>query len=65
MMTLFDEEQVMRAYVESEKQEAAKQVAKRTIQKMLENGKIKVDEIGNYFPYLSDEEIMEIKKEML
>ncbi len=55
----------MRAYVESEKQEAAKQVAKRTIQKMLENGKIKVDEIGDYFPYLSDEEIMEIKKEML
>ena len=65
MMTLFDEEQVMRAYVESERKEAAKQVAKGTIQKMLENGKLTVDELRDYFPYLSDEEIIEIKKEIL
>lgn len=65
MMTLFDEEQVMRAYVESERKEAAKQVAKGTIEKMLENGKITVDEIGGHFPDFSAEEIMEIKKEML
>ena len=65
MMTLFDEEQVMRAYVESERKEAAKRAAKGTIEKMLENGKLTVDEIGDYFPDLSDEEIMEIKKEYL
>ena len=65
MMTLFDEEQVMRAYVESERKKAAKQAAKGTIQKMLENGKLTVDELRDYFPYLSDEEIIEIKKEIL
>lgn len=60
MMTLFDEEQVMRAYVESEKKEAEK----GTIGRMLQKGKLTVDEIADYFPDLSVEEIMEIKKEL-
>lgn len=29
---------------------------------MLENGKLAVDEIRDYFPDFSDEEIMEVKK---
>ena len=49
MMTLFDEEQVMRAYVESEKMEAAK----KAIGRMLQKGKLTVNEIADYFPDLS------------
>ncbi len=60
MMTLFDEEQVMRAYVESEKME----VAKKAIGRMLQKGKLTVNEIADYFPDLSIQEIREIEKEL-
>lgn len=60
MMTLFDEEKIMRTYIANERREAAREAA----EKMLRNGKITVDEIAEYFTELSAKEIQEIEKEL-
>lgn len=61
MMTLFDEERIMRTHVASERREAAREAA----EKMLKAGKISVDEIAEYFSELTTEDIQEIEKELL
>ena len=61
MMTLFDEERIMRTHVASERREAAREAA----EKMLKAGKISVDEIAEYFSELTAEDIQEIESGLL
>ncbi len=61
MMTLFDEERIMRTHIASEKKEAAKETA----EKMLKMGKLSVEEIAGCFTELSVEDIQEIEKGLL
>lgn len=61
MMTLFDEERIMRNHIKSEKKETAIEAA----EKMLKMGKLSVEEIASCFAELSVEDIMEIEKGML
>ena len=61
MMTLFDEERIMRTHIASEKKEAAKETA----EKMLKMGKLSVEEIASCFTELSVEDIQEIEKGLL
>lgn len=69
MMALFDDEKIIRTYVENEKKEAAREAAKETArkaaEKMLKGGKMSAEEIAEYFSDLSVEDIREIEKEML
>lgn len=65
MMTLFDEERVMKTYIASERQEASKRTAKRAVENMLKVGKMSVEEIAGCFAELSVEDIREIEKELL
>lgn len=57
MITLFDEEEIIRSYIQSERYEAIKEKAIF----MLKNGKITTDEISECFPELSENDIKEIK----
>lgn len=65
MMTLFDDEQIYRAFVHDIKKETAKEVARNKAIFMIKKGKIGLDEIGEYFPELSVEDREEIKASIL
>lgn len=61
MMTLFDEERIMRTYVASERREAVREA----VEKMLKAGKMSAEEIAGYFSELSVEDVQEIEKGLL
>ena len=65
MMSLFDEEQIMKSFIRSERHEAAQDKVKEKAILMLQKGKISVDEIQTFFPELSVEEIEEVKGEVM
>ena len=64
MMTLFDEEKIMRTHIASEKKEASKETAQKAAEKMLKVGKMSAKEIAGYFSELSVEEVREIEKRL-
>ncbi len=61
MMSLFDDERIMRTHIASEKKETARKAA----EKMVRAGKISVDEIPEYFTELSAEDVREIENGLL
>ena len=61
MMTLFDDEQIYKAFENDIKQETAKNKAIL----MIQQGKIAIDEIAEYFPELSEEDRKEIESQVL
>ena len=61
MMSLFDEEQIMRSYIKSERYEETKENARR----LLKLGKIKIDEVSYCFPDLMDSDIKELETEVM
>ena len=65
MMRLFDEEQIMKSFIKSERYEAAQDKVKEKAILMLEKGRISLEEIPIFFPELSDEEIAEIKARVI
>lgn len=65
MMTLFDEERIMRNYIASERQDAAEEAVKKAAENLLKAGKMSVEEIAGCFEELSIEDVQEIQKELL
>ena len=61
MMSLFDEEQIMRLYIKSERYEETKENALR----LLKLGKISIDEVSDCFPDLLESDIKELEAEIL
>lgn len=66
MMTLFDNEWILQAYVANEKKEAAEKAARKAARKaaenMLKTGKLSREEIAGCFAELSVEDVQEIEK---
>ena len=46
MMSLYDEEEVMRSYIKSERYEAIQETAQETALRMLKRGKMTIQEIA-------------------
>lgn len=69
MMSLYDEEEIMRSYIRSKLHEAVSEAEQKKAREkaslMLEKGKITVDEMPVYFPELSEEEMKEIEAKVL
>lgn len=73
MMTLFDEERIMQIYVANKEKEAAEkatkeatqETAKKTAERMLKAGKLTAEEIAEYCPELSIEDIRQMEEEMM
>ena len=65
MMTLFDDEQIYKAFENDIKQETAKKVVWNKAIFMIQKGKIAIDEVAEYFPELSEEERKEIESQVL
>ena len=61
MMSLFDEEQIMKSFIRSERYDVAKEKALL----MLQSGKITVDEISKFFPELVESDIKELESEVM
>ena len=57
MMTLFDDEQILKAYT--------KDIARETAIKMIKKGKMSLEEIAEYVPSLSIDELKELEAEVL
>lgn len=53
MMSLFDEEQIMKSFIKSDRADEARETAKRMIKK----GKMSLEEIADCVPTLSFEEL--------
>lgn len=61
MMSLFDDEQIMRTYAKDIKREALMEKASL----MLKKGKINIEEVNEYFPELLESDIKEIEDEIM
>jgi len=61
MMSLFDDEQIMRTYAK----DMARETTKRNAITMLKKGRISVEEIPAFFPELTSDDVEEIKKEII
>ena len=72
MMRLFDEEEILKSYIRSERYEAAQEATQEVIQRvtkinvirLIKNGRLSVDEIPTFFPELTPDDIEDIKKEV-
>ena len=61
MMTLFDDEQILKAYTKDVKNDTER----NTAIKMMEMGKLSLEEIAKCVPSLSVEELKELEAEVL
>lgn len=69
MLAMYDEKEILLEYIESERYEAVKEAkrenAKETVIQMLRKGKLSVEEIVQYVPSLSIEDVEKIQQELL
>ena len=65
MMTLFDDEQILKAYAKDIDDNATHREAKKTAERMLKKGKMSLDEIADYVPALSLDELKELEAEIM
>lgn len=61
MMSLFDDEQIMKTYTKDIKRETLMEKAIL----MLKKGKINIDEVSEHFPELLESDIKEIEAELM
>ena len=61
MMTLFDDEQILRAYAK----DIADETERKTAERMIKKGKMSLEEIADYVPALSFDELREIEAEVM
>ncbi len=59
MMSLFDEEQIMKSFIRSERHDADRETAER----MIKDGEMPLEKIARYIPSLSMEELKQIEAE--
>ena len=61
MMTLFDDEQILKAYTKDIKDSTAKETAER----MIKMGKLSLEEVATCVPSISIEELKEMEAEIM
>ena len=61
MMSLFDDEQIMRTYAK----DIQKETERKTAEKMIKMGKLSLEEIGLCVPSLSLDELKELETEVM
>jgi len=65
MMTLFDDEQILKAYAKDIADSKEKETEKKTAARMIKKGKMSLEEIADCVPTLSMEELKEIEAKVL
>lgn len=64
MMSLFDEEQIIKSYIKSERYEAVQESARKTAIEMIKDGELPLEKIARYVPMLSMDELKELEAEV-
>ena len=65
MMNLFDEEEILKSYIRSERYEATREAAKKIAERMIRMGKLSLEEVADCVPSLSLDELKEIESEVM
>ncbi|MCI9306248.1 MAG: hypothetical protein HFI28_07180 [Lachnospiraceae bacterium] len=65
MMTLFDDEQIMRTYLKNAANTNAYEADKATAERMIKDGEMPLEKIARYVPPLSMEKLKELEAEVL
>lgn len=65
MMTLFDDEQIMKAYTKDIEDSAVRDTTRETAERMIRKGKMTIEEIADYVPALSYDELKKLEMEIL
>ncbi len=65
MMTLFDDEQILKAYAKDVEDNAAHREARETAERMIKDGEMPLEKIARYVPTLSMDELKEIEAEIM
>ncbi len=61
MMSLFDDEQIMKSFIRSERHDEARETAER----MIKDGELSLERIARYVPSLSIDELKELEAEVM
>ena len=65
MLAMYDEKEILLEYIESERYEAAHEEAKKTAIQMVRAGKLAIDEIEQFFPTLTPNDVKKLQEELL
>ncbi len=65
MMTLFDDEQILKAYAKDIRDNTERETERKTAERMIKKGKISLEEIADYVPSLSFDELKEIEARVM
>ncbi len=65
MMTLFDDEYVLEAYAKEREDNATLREARETAERMIRKGRLSLEEIADYVPALSLDDLRKIKSEVM
>jgi adenylate kinase len=65
MMSLFDEEQIMKIYAKDLQKEVVRETARETAKRIIIKGRMSLEEVAEYVPSLSMDELREIESEVM
>ena len=65
MMTLFDEEQILKAYAKDIDDNVTLREARETAKRLIKKGKMSLDEISDCVPALSLDELRKLEDEVI
>ena len=65
MMSLFDEEEIMRTYWEDLKNETERKTEREIAERMIRDGEMSLEKIAHYVPSLSLEELKELEAKIM
>jgi hypothetical protein len=65
MLAMYDEKKILLSYIESERYEAAEEATKKAAAQMIRAGKISIEEVPQFFPTLSSDDVKELENELL
>ena len=64
-MNLFDKEEIMKIYLKDIEKEAIREIAIKKAKLMLKRERITIEEMSEFFPELTDEDVKEIEAEVM
>ena len=65
MMSLFDDEQIMRTYMKDIEKETERKTERKTAEQMIRKGKMTLEEIADCVSSLSFDELKELEAEVM
>ena len=65
MMSLFDDEQIMKTYLKDIEKETERKTERKTAERMIRKGKMTLEEIADCVPSLSFDELKELEVEVM